>query len=135
MTPPTFYVDETYGPGLVGLLREMNLHAVTYRDVLDIDTGDPDIAWIPKVANRQWIAVTHDKKLRTRQAERQAIQSARLRLVVIATRNPTEDEAAHVIGEHSKSVLALAHYMPPPFIISLTRQKLEFTWLGPEVWR
>ena len=33
MTPPTFYVDETYGPRLVRLLREMNLHAVTYRDI------------------------------------------------------------------------------------------------------
>jgi len=29
--PLTFYVDETYGPGLVGLLQERYLHAVTYR--------------------------------------------------------------------------------------------------------
>lgn len=50
MKPLTFYVDETYGPGLVGLLREIDLHAVTYRDADDIDAGDPDVAWIPNVA-------------------------------------------------------------------------------------
>ena len=109
----------------------MDLRAVTYRDVPDINAADPDTAWIPKVANRKWIAVTHDKKLRSKRAERHAIQNARLRVVVIATKDSTEDEAAYVIGEHRKSVLALAQYMPPPFIISLTRQKLEFTWLGP----
>ena len=92
MTPPPFYVDETYGPRLVGLLQEMNLRAVTYRDVLDIDAADPDTAWIPKVANRKWIAVTHDKKLRSKRAERQAIQNAGLRVVVIATKDSTEDE-------------------------------------------
>ena len=131
MTPPPFYVDETYGPRLVGLLEEMNLRAVTYRDVPDINAADPDTAWIPIVANRKWIALTHDKKLRSKRAERQAIQNARLRVVVIATKDSTEDEAASVIGVHRKSVLALAHYMPPPFIISLTRQRLDFTWLGP----
>ena len=33
MTHPTFYVDETYGPRLVSLLREINLHAITHRDI------------------------------------------------------------------------------------------------------
>ena len=62
----------------------MDLRAVTYRDVPDINAADPDTAWIPKVANRKWIAVTHDKKLRSKRAERHAIQNARLRVVVIA---------------------------------------------------
>ena len=56
MTHPTFYVDETYGPRLVTLLREMNLHAVTYRDVPGIESGDRDVDWIPNVAARGWIA-------------------------------------------------------------------------------
>ena len=47
MKPLTFYVDETYRPGLVGLLQEKGLHAVTYRDANDIIAGDPDVAWIP----------------------------------------------------------------------------------------
>ena len=78
MTPPTFYVDETYGPRLVGLMGEMNLHAV-------------------------------------------------LGLVVLPTRLSTEDEAAHVIDKHRNSLLALALRMPPPYVISLTRQHLGFT--------
>lgn len=130
MTPPTFYVDETYGPRLVALLREMNLHAVTYRDVRGIESGDRDVDWIPNVAARRWIAVTGDKRLRRRLVELQAIQSARLGLVVVATRLSTEVEAAHVIDKHRNSVLALAHHMPGPYVISLTRQHLGFTWLG-----
>ena len=130
MTPPTFYVDETYGPRLVTLLREMNLHAVTYRDVPGIESGDRDVDWIPNVAARRWIAVTGDKRLRRRLAELQAIQNAQLGLMVVATRLSTEDEAAHVIDKHRNSVLALAHHMPRPYVISLTRQHLGFTWLG-----
>ena len=93
MTRPTFSVDETYGPGLVRLLRDLNLYAVTYRDGLGIEAGDRDVDWIPKVAERRWIAVTADKRLRRRLVELEAIQNARLGLVVIATRLSTEDNA------------------------------------------
>ena len=47
MTPPTFYVDETYGPRLVGLLQAIDLPAVSYRDVSDIELGDRDVDRIP----------------------------------------------------------------------------------------
>ena len=130
MTRPTFYVDETYGPRLVGLLQAIDLPAVSHRDVSDIEAGDRDVDWIPNVAARHWIAVTADKRLRRRLVELEAIQNARLGLVVIATRLSTEEEAAHVIAKHRNSVLALALHMPPPFVISLTRQHLGFTWLG-----
>ena len=95
-----------------------------------IESGDRDIDWIPNVARRRWIAVTGDKKLRRRLIELQAIQNTRLGVVLIATRLPTEEEAAHVIDKHRKSMLALTLYMPPPFVISLTRQHVGFTWLG-----
>ena len=130
MTPPTFYVDETYGPGLVRLLRDIDLHVVTYRDVPGIESGDRDVDWIPNVAERRWIAVTGDKRLRRKLVELHTIQNARLGLVLVATRLSTEEEAAHVIGRHRNSVLALALHMPRPFVISLTRQHLGFTWLG-----
>ena len=132
MKPLTFYVDETYGPVLVGLLQEKDVHAVTYRDADDINAGDPDVSWIPSVARRKWIAISSDKRLRSRKAERQAIQSARLRLIVIAARKATENETACIFNKHRHSILALVRFMPPPFIISLTSQKLEFEWLGPE---
>ena len=112
MTRPTFYVDETYRPRTVGLLREMNLDAVTYRGVLGIESGDRDVDWIPNVAARHRIAVTADKRLRRRLVELEAIQKARLGLVVIATRISTENEAAHIIAKHRNSVLALALHVP-----------------------
>ena len=99
MTHPTFYVDKTYGPRLVRLLQAIDLPAVSYRDVSDIEAGDRDVDWIPKVAERRWIAVTADKRLRRRLVELEAIQNARLGLVVIANRLSTEEEAA----QHSSS--------------------------------
>ena len=42
MKPRTFYVDETYGPGLVGLLQKKSLYAVTCRDADDTNAGDQD---------------------------------------------------------------------------------------------
>ena len=44
MTRPTLYVDETYGPRLVGLLQAIDLPAISYRDVPDIEAGDRDVA-------------------------------------------------------------------------------------------
>ena len=105
MTPPTFYVDETYGPGLVRLLRDIDLHAVTYRDVPGIESGDRDVDWIPNVAERRWIAVTGDKRLRRKLVELHAIQNARLGLVLVATRLSTEEEAAHVVQYPAQLVL------------------------------
>ena len=40
MKPRTFYVDETYGPGLVGLLQKKSLYAATCRDADDTNAGD-----------------------------------------------------------------------------------------------
>ena len=130
MTPLTFSVDEAYGPNLVDLLREKDLDAVTYRNVCDINPGDPDVRWIPNVASRQWVAVTADKQIRRKQAEREAVKNAQLRLIVIAASNQTEAEAVCVISKHRNSVLALIRDMSPAYIISLTCQRLEFDWLG-----
>ena len=113
MTPLTFSVDETYGPNLVDLLREKDLHAVTYRNACDINPGDPDVRWIPNVASRQWVAVTADKQIRRKQAEREAVQNAQLRLIVIAASNQTEAEAVCVISKHRNSVLAPGRYARP----------------------
>ena len=103
---------------------------MTYRNACDINPGDPDVRWIPNVASRQWVAVTADKQIRRKQAEREAVQNAQLRLIVIAASNQTEAEAVCVISKHRNSVLALIRDMSPPYIISLTRQRLEFDWLG-----
>ena len=43
MTPPTFFVDETYGLRLVRLLQAIDLPAVSYRDVPGIESGDRDL--------------------------------------------------------------------------------------------
>ena len=57
-------------------------HALPLADVpRDIEQ---EVAWIPNVARREWTAVSSDRRLRSRRAEGQAIQNARLRLIVIA---------------------------------------------------
>ena len=43
MTPPTFFVDETYGLRLIRLLQAIDLPAVSYRDVPGIESGDRDL--------------------------------------------------------------------------------------------
>ena len=60
MTPLTFYVDETYGPHLVDLLQEKDLHAVTYRNVCNIPyrrrpvTASRGSLGYPRAAARWW---------------------------------------------------------------------------------
>ena len=84
-----FYVDES----LVGLGKVLEL---ARRDVIHVNhplieeqipfgTLDPD--WIPVVASRGLIAITHDKRLRTRPGERELVLASGLRIVRIENKN------------------------------------------------
>ncbi len=50
-----------------------------------IQTGMADVQWIPMVAERGWIVVARDKKIRHRPAEWEALSKHPLRMLVLTT--------------------------------------------------
>jgi hypothetical protein len=84
-----FFLDRDLGKRLGRALREVGvevqLHAERYPGIGDT----PDEVWIPEVAADGWIILTHDKKIRFREAERQAFAAAGARAFVFVTQQPT----------------------------------------------
>jgi hypothetical protein len=84
---PRFFVDEN-------LLPVGRALAVVRRDVVnpgrrllpEVPTGTDDVDWVAVVGARGLVAITRDKHIRTRPAERLAIVESGARLVCITAR-------------------------------------------------
>lgn len=78
-----FYVDESlYGLGKVLAQARRDVIHVNHPLIAEeIPLGSLDTEWIPVVAERGLIAITHDKKIRTRPGERQLVVDNGLRVV------------------------------------------------------
>jgi len=74
----TFFLDHQIGRYTVAeMLRAAGANVEVH---LDRFPGDmPDIQWIPKVAERDWVLITKDQNVRRNPLERVAYESARLR--------------------------------------------------------
>ena len=74
----TFFLDHQIGRYTVAeMLRAAGANVEVH---LDHFPGDmPDIQWIPKVAERDWVLITKDQNIRRNPLERVAYESARLR--------------------------------------------------------
>ncbi len=55
-----------------------------------------DEEWIPQVAKRGWVALTHDRQIRRRPNEVAAVEASALRLIVLVSKLPFPVLAAHV---------------------------------------
>ena len=85
--PPTIFLDECLGGRTIATdLRNFGLDI----RIQDVHSGVPrgldDPGWAKLVAGHGWVAVTRDKHIRYRAAEKQAIAGARLALFVLVSR-------------------------------------------------
>jgi len=86
-----FYADES----VLGLGKSL---AYARHDVLycghpvipECPLGIDDVDWIPLVAKRGLVAITRDKRIRTRPGERLAVKQSGLRMFTISTKNDAD---------------------------------------------
>lgn len=67
-----FFFDNNLSPKLPQILQVLDVEAVHLRDRFAPDTKDVD--WIPVAGSEGWVLVTADDHLRTRVAERRALE-------------------------------------------------------------
>ena len=80
--------------------------------------GDP--AWAKVVAGKGWVAVTRDKRIRYRAAEKQAIVGAKLALFVLASRrNLSRLEIIEHIRAAAPRMATFVIKNKPPFIAAI----------------
>ena len=78
------------------------------------DTKDVDL--LPAVAERAWVCITQDARIRYRSAETRAWREAGLRVFVVVTANLTADETAAILEKARPRIEEIAANEQPPFI-------------------
>jgi hypothetical protein len=77
----TFFSDEDLGTKIFPVpLRDAGVRVEALTNHFPAGTNDVD--WIPVVAQREWVVLTHDRNMRYNTPERNSIMQSRLRVKV-----------------------------------------------------
>lgn len=119
-----FYADESVlglGKGLAALRRDV-VHP-GHPTVPQLRLGMLDVEWIPAVARLQLVAITRDKGMRTRRAERDAMLEHGLRCVWIGEkRDQSSWDWAVLLARMEELIVELG---PGPWFLVLTSRGLR----------
>lgn len=112
----TYFTDRDLGKRFPAALRAAGIfveeHAAHFRH----DT--PDDEWIPEVARRGWIAVSHDARIRYKPNEKDAVLQSGLGLIILVGKVPHDQLAQNFID----SIARIDRFVgtePKPFIAKL----------------
>ena len=119
--PPAIFLDECLGGHTIATaLHKVGLD-VKIQDVRSgVPRGLDDPDWARLVAGRGWVAVTRDKHIRYRAAEKEAIADANLALfVLVSRRNLSRSEIIDYIRAAAPKIVAFLRKHEPPFIAGI----------------
>jgi hypothetical protein len=106
-----FFADRNLGRAFPDSLRAAGLTVERHDDHFTSNTLDE--TWIPVVASRGWIALSHDVRIRYRPNEQAAVLEARLGLILIGGKAPFPELAAHFVTTYPRIERFLAKNTPP----------------------
>lgn len=99
----TFFTDRDLGKRFPGILRDagfaVKVHADLFPEASELD-GSPDEAWLPLVGEKGWVLLTHDRAMRYRSRERDAIMRHGVRAFMLMGSHSTTDHAGNFIRSH-----------------------------------
>jgi hypothetical protein len=106
-----YFTDRDLGNRFPGILRSAGLSVEQHKDHFAPDT--PDETWLAEVSARGWIALTHDRRIRYKPNERDAVIRHRLALLVIIGAAPYPDLARAFVATLPRIERFLARHEPP----------------------
>lgn len=113
-----YFTDRDLGKSFANILRTLGLTVERHDDHFPPDAADE--AWLGVVGKRGWVALTHDRRIRYRPNERNAVMRHGVALLVIVGKAPLPD-LARAFGAtvpHTEHFLA---QHKPPFIAKVYR--------------
>lgn len=123
--PPewVFFTDRDLGAYIFpDHLRTVGLRVERHADHFAHDAHDED--WLPEIARRGWVILSHDHRMLRRSVERDAvmISGARL-LILIGPKAKAEELAVNFTNTHARVEGFLAQHAPP-YISKVYRSSL-----------
>ena len=91
-----FFTDRDLGTLFPTILKDAGLSVERHRDHFAPDC--PDAEWLGEIGRRQWIALTHDTRIRYKPNELAAVVRHRVRLLVVVGKAPFRDLAASFVA-------------------------------------
>jgi hypothetical protein len=91
-----FFTDRDLGTLFPDILRRAGLAVERHRDHFPPDCPDED--WLAEIGRRQWVALTHDARIRYKPNELAAVMRHRVRLLVIVGKAPFPVLAASFVA-------------------------------------
>ena len=113
-----YFTDRDLGKQFGAILTAGGLTVERHVDHFAPDT--PDDVWLAEVGRRGWIALTHDRRIRYKPNERDAVMRHRVGLLVIVGAAPFAD-LAHAFLATLPSIEHFLDNHAPPFIAKVYR--------------
>jgi len=95
-----FFTDRDLGTLFPEILKGAGFSVERHRDHFPPECPDED--WLAEVGRRQWVALTHDARIRYKPNELAAVIRHRVRLLVIVGKAPFPDLAASFVATRSR---------------------------------
>jgi len=95
-----FFTDRDLGTLFPAILKGAGFTVERHRDHFPPECPDED--WLAEVGRRQWVAVTHDARIRYKPNELAAVVRHRVRLLVVVGKTPLPDLAASFVATRSR---------------------------------
>lgn len=109
----TFFIDRNLGKRFGYTLRAAGLSVELHDDHFSEMT--PDIEWIPGVAERGWVAITKDDRIRYRPLERTIVMSSGARVMLLTGKADLRLHAENVVRTHAAIERFIAKNAAPWF--------------------
>jgi hypothetical protein len=113
-----FFTDRDPGTAFPEILKRSGLAVQRHRDHFPPDCPDED--WLAEVGRREWVALTHDARIRYKPNELAAVIRHRVRLLVIVGKAPFPVLAASFVATR-RPVEAFLERAPAPVIAKVYR--------------
>jgi hypothetical protein len=113
-----YFTDRDLGKRFPDILRSSGLTVERHADHFAPDASDE--AWLEAVGKRGWIALTHDRRIRYKPNERDAVMRHGVALLVIVGAASFPELARAFVGTMPRVERFLAEH-EPPFIAKVYR--------------
>ena len=113
-----FFTDRDLGTLFPEILKDAGFSVERHRDHFLPECPDED--WLAEVGRRQWVALTHDARIRYKPNELAAVIRHRVRLLVIIGKAPFPDLAASFVATRSR-IEAFLEGVAAPIIAKVYR--------------
>jgi hypothetical protein len=126
-----YFTDRDLGKRFGEILRSGGLAVETHSDHFAPDT--PDEVWLAEVGKRGWTALTHDRRIRYKPNERDAVVRHNVGLLVVIGAAPFPELAHAFLATIPKVERFLAAHRPP-FIAKVYRASGSTSSGQVELW-